>query len=264
MGNADAMRALQNIEGFRALRQDIETIINKSEQIKKAKQQKQKLTDKQKKELTEEEKKTKSLRKQIQEKLIKFATRIPVFMYLTDFREYCLRDVITQLEPELFRKVTGLTIPDFELLISLNVFNAALMNDAVYKFKRYEDSSLSYTGIQAGDLSAVGLYDTVIYRQQKESVQQCAPQKPDMSCKQHSVENEVQSSMHSLQQADNEMQEMKETIYYKHKTGDSVMHKTFGVGTILSIDDMYIICRFSGDREKKFYYPQVFEQGYLK
>lgn len=163
MGNVDAMRALQNIEGFRALRQDIETIINKSEQIKKAKQQKEKLTEWQKKELTEEEKKTKSLRKQIQEKLIKFATRIPVFMYLTDFREYCLRDVITQLEPDLFRKVTGLTIPDFELLISLNVFNAALMNDAVYKFKRYEDSSLSYTGIQAQELKGIGLYDTVIY-----------------------------------------------------------------------------------------------------
>ena len=111
MGNADAMRALQSIEGFRALRQDIETIINKSEQIKKAKQQKEKLTERQKKELSEEEKKTKSLRKQIQEKLIKFATRIPVFMYLTDFREYCLRDVITQLEPELFRKVT--LVPGF-------------------------------------------------------------------------------------------------------------------------------------------------------
>jgi len=40
-------------------------------------------------------------------------------MYLTDFREYCLRDVITRLEPDLFSKVTSLTIPDFELLISI-------------------------------------------------------------------------------------------------------------------------------------------------
>lgn len=89
----------------------------------------------------------KSKCKEIQEKLIKFATRIPVFMYLTDFREYCLKDVITQLEPELFRKVTGLTLKDFSLLVSLNVFNSELMNDAVYKFKRYEDASLEYTGI---------------------------------------------------------------------------------------------------------------------
>ena len=238
MGNADAMRALQNIEGFRALRQDIETIINKSEQIKKAKQQQKKLTEKEKRELTEEEKKTKSLRKQIQEKLIKFATRIPVFMYLTDFREYCLRDVITQLEPDLFRKVTGLTIPDFELLISLNVFNAALMNDAVYKFKRYEDSSLSYTGIQASDMSAVGLYDTVIYRQAK-------PQE-----EQEAITREQMVTLHPTAPL--------------HNVGDSVLHKSFGKGIIVSIDNEYIICRFSGNREKKFYSPQVFEQGYLK
>ena len=36
------------------------------------------------------------------------------------------------------------------------------MNDAVYKFKRYEDSSLSYTGIDKHDGEAVGGYDTVI------------------------------------------------------------------------------------------------------
>ncbi len=65
-------------------------------------------------------------------------------MYLTDYRERCLKDVITQLEPGLFKKVTALSIKDFELLVSLNVFNSALMNDAVYKFKRYEDASLSY------------------------------------------------------------------------------------------------------------------------
>lgn len=93
----------------------------------------------------------KSKRKQIQEKLIKFATRIPVFMYLTDYRERCLKDVITQLEPGLFKKVTGLSVKDFELLVSLGVFNDSLMNDAVYKFKRYEDASLSYTGINRHD-----------------------------------------------------------------------------------------------------------------
>ena len=29
-------------------------------------------------------------------------------MYLTDYRERTLKDVITQLEPELFKRVTGL------------------------------------------------------------------------------------------------------------------------------------------------------------
>lgn len=59
-------------------------------------------------------------------------------MYLTDYRERSLRDVITQLEPGLFKKVTGLDVKDFELLCSLGVFNASLMNDAIFKFKRYE------------------------------------------------------------------------------------------------------------------------------
>lgn len=163
MDNKDAMKALMNIEGFRSLNTDIETIINKSEAVKKAKKEKgDELTPTEKKELTEQEKEYKSLRKQIQEKLIKFATRIPVFMYLTDYREHCLRDVITKLEPKLFNKVTGLTQRDFELLVNLNVFNESLMNDAVYKFKRYEDSSLTYTGIERHKGQNIGLYSTVV------------------------------------------------------------------------------------------------------
>ncbi len=105
----------------------------------------------------------------IQEKLIKFATRIPIFMYLTDYRERTLRDVITKLEPGLFKRVTGLEVSDFELLVSLNVFNSALMNDAVYKFKRYEDSSLVYTGINKHGGEDIGLYDTVLSRKDYEA-----------------------------------------------------------------------------------------------
>lgn len=164
MANDAAMDALMRIEGFRSLNQDIETIINKSEHVKKAKKNADKLTPKEKKQLSDEEKEYKSKRKQIQEKLIKFATRIPVFMYLTDYREYSLQDVITKLEPALFKKVTGLNLEDFELLVSLNVFNEALMNDAVYKFKRYEDASLSYAGVDKHAGEAVGLFSTVLSR----------------------------------------------------------------------------------------------------
>ncbi|WNC45663.1 GIY-YIG nuclease family protein [Thermosynechococcus sp. GLH187] len=166
MNNEEAMQALMRIEGFRNLNQEIETIINKSEAVKKAKKEAndQKLSSQKKKQLTEEEKEFKSKRKQIQEKLIKFATRIPIFMYLTDYRERTLRDVITQLEPGLFKKVTGLTVKDFELLVSLGVFNSALMNDAVYKFKRYEDPSLAYTRINKHEGKEIGLYDTVLCR----------------------------------------------------------------------------------------------------
>lgn len=165
--NPDALKALMSIEGFRSLNQDIETIINKSESVKKAKKEKndEEMTKKEKKELSDEEKEYKSLRKQIQEKLIKFATRIPVFMYLTDYREHTLKDVITQLEPGLFKKVTGLNVKDFETLVSLGVFNSSLMNDAVYKFKRYEDASLEYTGINKHEGQNVGGYDTVLSRE---------------------------------------------------------------------------------------------------
>jgi hypothetical protein len=164
MASEDAMKALMSIEGFRSLNQDIETIINKTEKVKelKAEANERDLTPKEKKELTDAEKEYKGKRKQIQEKLIKFATRIPVFMYLTDYREETLKDIITQLEPGLFRKVTGLLIKDFELLVSLGVFNDALMNDAVYKFRRYEDPSLTYSGIDKHEGERIGLFNTTI------------------------------------------------------------------------------------------------------
>ncbi len=172
MSNKKAMEALMSIEGFRNLNQDIETIINKSEAVKKARKEAndKELSEKQKRELSEQEKDYKSKRKQIQEKLIKFATRVPIFMYLTDYRERCLKDVITQLEPGLFKTVTGLTVKEFELLVSLGVFNSALMNDAVFKFKRYEDASLVYTGINKHGEEDVGLFDTVLSRNDYQSI----------------------------------------------------------------------------------------------
>ena len=165
MASKEAMEAIMNIEGFRALGSSIfETVVNKSENVRDTKKEKGgKLSDKKKKELSDEEKEYKSKRKQIQDKLIKFATRIPAFMYLTDFRENTLHDVITKLEPDLFKAVTGLTVKDFDLLVSLGVFNSTHMNQAVFAFRRYEDSSLSYTGIDSHPkLRHYGLYDTVI------------------------------------------------------------------------------------------------------
>ncbi len=172
MGNKKAMEALMSIEGFRNLNQDIETIINKSEAVKNARKEKndEDMTLKERKELSEAEKEFKTKRKQIQEKLVKFATRVPIFMYLTDYRERSLKDIITQLEPALFKRVTALTIKDFELLVSLGLFNSALMNDAIYKFKRYEDASLVYTGLDKHEEDEdVGLYDTVLSREDYEA-----------------------------------------------------------------------------------------------
>lgn len=167
-----AMAALMAIEGFRNLNADLETIINRSEQIKDAKRKAgdgAEPTASEKKELTDAEKERKSLRKQVQEKLIKFAARIPVFMYLTDYREQRLKDVITKIEPALFQKVTGLTTADFERLVSLGVFNSQLMNDAVWKFRRYEDSSLRYMGVDRRKHMGLGLFDTVVSEEDSEA-----------------------------------------------------------------------------------------------
>lgn len=169
MDNPEAMAAVERIEGWRALGDNIiETIINKSEKVKalKNKAKDNDLSEKEKKELTAEEREYKSKRKLVQEKLIKFATRIPAFMYLTDFRENTLQDVITRLEPDLFLAVTGLTVQDFHLLVRLKVFNTEQMNQAVFAFRRYEDASLRYTGIDSHPgLTHVGLYDTVVARE---------------------------------------------------------------------------------------------------
>jgi hypothetical protein len=167
--NPEAMAAVERIEGWRSLGDNIiETIINKSEKVKdlKNKAKTGELSAREKKELSEEEREYKSKRKLVQEKLIKFATRIPAFMYLTDFRENTLQDVITKLEPELFLTVTGLTVQDFYLLVRLKVFNTEQMNQAVFAFRRYEDASLRYTGIESHDgLTHYGLYDTVVSKE---------------------------------------------------------------------------------------------------
>ena len=246
MNNQEAMKALMNIEGFRNLNSDIETIINKSDHVKKTKKEKgDNLTPKEKKELTDEEKEYKSKRKEIQEKLIKFATRIPVFMYLTDFREYCLKDVIMQLEPELFRKVTGLTLDDFSLLLSLGVFNSDLMNDAVYKFKRYEDSSLNYTGIDKHTGKIIGGWDTVmeITEEEDDKTDDVISESEEQDVPDIQEEPEVKpwESLH---------------------VGDKVMHKSLGEGVIVSLDENYLFVKFK-DRESKFLYPSAFEDGYL-
>ncbi|MBQ8968860.1 MAG: restriction endonuclease [Bacteroidaceae bacterium] len=242
LNSPEAMKALMNIEGFRSLNSDIETIINKSEHVKNTKKEKgEGLTPKEKKQLTEEEKEYKSKRKEIQEKLIKFATRIPVFMYLTDFREYSLIDVIRQLEPELFRKVTGLTLADFDLLVGLGVFNRDLMNDAVYKFKRYEDASLEYTGINTHTGTVIGGWDTVIDTADAPELE--TEEAEDMTAQAEPIAENF-------------------APWENLRAGDSVLHKSFGHGKVMSLDGKYIVVRFE-DRESKFLFPNAFEGGYL-
>ena len=300
MNNPEAMKALMNIEGFRSLNADIETIINKSESVKKAKKESEKLTPKEKKQLTDDEKEFKSKRKEIQEKLIKFATRIPIFMYLTDFREYCLKDVITQLEPKLFKKVTGLDVRDFNLLCELNVFNAPLMNDAVYKFKRYEDSSLSYTGLESKHVGEnVGLYDTVLspkeyqelYASQQQSMSGLGYQNSDLPQAKTLVSSEKdepivvrerqkgnqdpltirQTTMPSRSKPLDmrghnsyvKPKSLKNEPYANVKEGATLTHKAFGPGIVEAVTSNRILVNFNGVR-KEFLFPGAIQQGFLK
>ena len=275
LGSPEAMRALMSIEGFRSLNSDIETIINKSEAVKKAKKEKESLTPKEKKQLSEEEKEFKSKRKEIQEKLIKFATRIPVFMYLTDYREQCLKDVITQLEPGLFKKVTGLEVRDFELLVSLGVFNDAVMNDAVYKFRRYEDASLSYTGIERHSYDAsVGLFDTALSREDYEEMKRRDSRaEPEVAVPQlveqtiavetsapepaAAPEPEPTAEAPAAPPARPSRQQL-DSI----EVGDVVRHKAFGEGTVVSLDEGHIVVHLGG-KDRMFPFPGAFEQGFL-
>lgn len=296
MANEDAMRALMSIEGFRSLNTEINDIIIASEKVKKAKAKGEKLTPKEKKELTAEEKEYKSKRKMIQEKLIKFATRIPVFMYLTDFREHSLKDVITQLEPGLFKRVTGLNVKDFELLVSLGVFNGGLMNDAVYKFKRYEDSSLYYTGIDKHAGEAVGGYDTVLTREEYDRLfgsQQISisdvTQQTDESSPKNGNDNEgtdnitpEERSVFQKLKPEPARIETKASVFARPQTstdssrvedysfvkpGLTVHHKTFGEGRVVKvIEDKYggkIVVAF-GKAEKMFLFPDALRDGFLR
>ena len=286
MDNPEAMSALMRIEGFRSLNANtIETIINRSENVKKAKAEGEEKTKKEKEELTKEEKEVKSLRKQVQEKLIKFATRIPVFMYLTDYRERSLQDVITQLEPELFKKVTGLNTKDFELLCSIGVFNSSLMNEAIFKFKRYEDSSLSYTGIDkhAND-ATIGGWDTEIKKQEYEIM--FYNQQESMKANDNPFEEALKEAIIEEKEiesyGDKIVEKQQETIKNDEKNiyatpideqikmlknikeGLIVNHKKFGTGTItwVSQDKTHIKVEFK-EGEKKFISPDAFLQGHL-
>ena len=300
LANTEALNALMKIEGFRSLNQDIETIINKSNHVKKAKKNPKHQSPKEKQKLTQEEKEYKKKRREIQEKLIKFATRIPVFMYLTDYRERTLKDVITQLEPGLFKKVTGMNVPEFEMLCTLGVFNASLMNDAIFKFKRYEDSSLSYTGIDKHADKDVGGWDTTLtkkeymqlfYNQQETMAKIKGKELSDgyhlfvtkiptkdlprtqrikspaagKSLEKLSEAGKMDKTRPAIEKSDSPaVGNSTETVFSYVSAGTKVYHKTFGEGQVSSLDKAkkHIRVRFAAG-EKLFIFPDAFINGFL-
>ena len=290
--NPEALDALMRIEGFRALNAEIQTIINRSERVKKLKKEKgDVLTPSEKKELSEDEKKAKSLRKQVQENLLKLAARIPAFMYLTDYREQTIKDVITQIEPELFQKVTGLSVKDFDVLCSIGLFDSEKMNQGIFGFRKYENSSLSYTGIDMHEGESVGGWDTVLRREEYEALygkQQATmtdfesiliPERyraGKENARNEAVKTEIAVtdtvsvtdavSVAYTAPVENDFVEKElEKMLAKVAVGAVVSHKKFGDGTITWIDDAkkYLRVKFVIG-EKVFAFPNAFIQGFLE
>ena len=217
-------------------------------------------------------------------------------MYLTDYRERCLKDVITQLEPGLFKKVTGLSVEDFNMLCSLGVFNAPLMNDAIFKFKRYEDASLTYTGIDKHTNDEVGGWDTTIRKTQYEKLfynQQSSMSEVDYSA--YSRVAEPTEAIHKAAKLVDSKptekvsqakpivlpQPVKPTTFgvpskesqTKHNleiklesigVDSKVIHKKFGKGVVVKINknEKFIHVKFTLG-EKKFIFPDAFLMGFL-
>ena len=278
--NQDALDALMNIEGFRSLNSEIQTIINRSEKVKKLKKENgDNLTKQEKKEISEDEKKAKSLRKQVQENLLKLAARIPAFMYLTDYREQTIKDVITQIEPELFKKVTGLSVKDFDILCSIGLFDPEKMNQGIFGFRKYENSSLNYTGIDKHEGESVGGWDTVLRREEYEALyskQQATvtdltdaiisvtetKTAPELSTSTKSDTSSAEKAVNTKKQEKPQIDW--ENILADVGTGTIVKHKMFGEGTVVWMDKAkkYIRIKFKNG-EKQFIFPDAFIGGFL-
>lgn len=158
LANQALLDSLEQIEDFRNIRNDIAKVVTSTKSLKKAKREQiGKLEGRQKM----EQKENASLRKQIREKLQKFVARVPIFMYLTDFREDALKHVIESLDPALFERVTGLTIEDFRQLSAIGVFNSQNMDFAIYQFRQFESVSLRYASYmeETAAQAPIGLWE---------------------------------------------------------------------------------------------------------
>ena len=82
-------------------------------------------------------------------------------MYLTDFREEALVDVIESLDTQLFERVTGLTLDDFHKLSDIGVFHRAHMDEAIWQFRLFERASLEYLSskTELDQSKKIGLWD---------------------------------------------------------------------------------------------------------
>ena len=211
--------------------------------------------------------------------MLKLAARIPAFMYLTDYREQTIKDVITQIEPELFKKVTGLSVKDFDVLCSIGLFDPEKMNQGFFGFRKYENSSLNYTGIDKHEGESIGGWDTVLRRKEYEALyskQQATvtdlsdaiiSAKETKTAPESSASSKIDTT--SAKKTVNPEKQEKPQIDWEHiladvGVGTTVKHKLFGEGTISKMDKAkkYIHVKFKKG-EKQFVFPDAFICGFL-
>lgn len=137
LDDEELLAELEQIEDFRNIREEAEKVVTASKKLGEIKRagggnNEQK---KPKKELAEK-------RKNIREKLKKVSAKVLIFMYITDYREERLLDVIESLDTDLFLRSTGLSLSGFRKLTEAGVFNIGQMNDAIQKFRYFEQRSI--------------------------------------------------------------------------------------------------------------------------
>jgi hypothetical protein len=149
LADPELVASLEKVEMFRNLKDDLTAMISTNKELKQKQVADKKLTPEDKKRKKDATDKRENLRKRLQH----FVTRIPAFMYLTDDREAVIKDIITQHETDMFERVTGLSLAHFQQLVDARVFDDRKMDDAVWKFRQFEDPSLGYaTGQPRGQL----------------------------------------------------------------------------------------------------------------
>lgn len=84
---------------------------------------------------------------ELEARLIFLTSRINAFMYLSEVVEKNLKDVLTTDEPDLFGTVMELSPEHMDALVKAELFSEQAMRLAIHQFRRADEASFSYTGI---------------------------------------------------------------------------------------------------------------------
>ena len=118
------------------------------------------------------------------------------------------------------------------------------MNDAVYKFKRYEDASLNYSGISKHDETKVAGCDTVISKKEFDTLYNQPIAQPK---KEEPAPVKTERMVAIFGKAGN--RSMKKPLS-GIVVGDLLKHNTFGMGQVIFVDSKNIVIKFACGNKK--------------